>query len=190
VPVKLAHLQLLYPWRHIMREACEEYGEDPFRLAACGLRESLYGYARGYEPKGDPGGTGDRGYALGFWQIDRRYHREFWNRQDRSDPLAQARYACGILRDHRAWFKRNPAFRSDDPARLERAVWASYNAGPAKVARAVLLGQNPDAPTTGGDYGADVIGRGADLLSIAPDLFALESKPLDPAPVPAAEVIS
>lgn len=188
--MKLSHVQLVYPWRHVIRAACEEGGEDPFRLAACGLRESLYGMARGYEPRGEPGGTGDRGYAIGFWQIDKRYHREFWNRADRSDPLAQARYACGILRDHRAWFKRNPAFRSSDPVLLERAVWASYNAGPAKVARAVLMGQSPDAPTTGGDYGADVIGRAADLRTVAPELFEMETAPVPPAPVPDAEVVS
>jgi hypothetical protein len=188
--MKLAHAQLVYPWRFVIREACEEYGEDPFRLAACGLRESLYGWARGYEPKGDPAGTGDRGYALGFWQIDRRWHREFWNRADRGEPIVQARYACSILRDHRAWFVRNPSFRSDNREKLEHAVWASYNAGPAKVARAVLMGQTPDAPTTGGDYGADVIGRAADLRAVSPHLFEIESVPVPPAPVPDPEVVS
>ncbi len=47
-----------------------------------------------------------------------------------------------------------------------RAIAASYNAGASAVLRALAAGKDCDAPTTGGDYGADVMERAAVLQGL------------------------
>ncbi len=196
--MKLSDLHLIIPNRRLVGDVCDITGEDPYVLAAIAMRESRFGYASPYWPKGTPDGWGDGsteaqpalGHGFGYFQIDKRWHKGFLNRVDRSDPHQQGLYACGILRDNRAWFKRNPSVRTNDPERLERMVLASYNCGPANVAKCIAEGADIDARTTGRDYSAWVLAFARDLRSVAPDLFSPESKPLEPAPVPDAEVIS
>ena len=201
--MKLTDLHLIIPHRRLIGDVCDITGEDPYLLAAIAMRESRFGYAAPYWPKGTADGWGDGsteaqptlGYGYGYFQIDRRFHKGFLNRVDRSDPHEQGLYACSILRDARAWFRRNPAVRTDDLDR--RMAVAAYNCGPANVARA-LAESSPGMPfeeavdqrTTGKNYSRWVHSFAQDLRSIAPDLFSPESKPLGPAFVPAASTVA
>ena len=196
--MKLTDLHLIIPHRRLIGDVCDITGEDPYVLTAIAMRESRFGYAGPYWPKGTADGWGDgsteeeptKGFGYGYFQIDKRYHRGFVNRVDRSDPHQQGLYACSILRDNRAWFKRNPFIRTDDADKLERMVIASYNCGCAGVRRALVEGKDVDANTTGRDYSRWVTEYAADLRSVAPDLFSPESKPLGPALVPAATTVA
>ena len=203
--MKLADLELVIPHRRMLGEVCDLTGEDPFVLAGIGMRESRFGWAGPYWPKGAPDGWGDgatqenprAGWAFGIFQIDRRYHRAFLNRVDRADPAQQAMYACGILRDNRAWFRRNPAVRTDDLDHLQAMAVSAYNCGPANVARA-LAESSPGMPfeeavdqrTTGKDYSRWVLRFAAELRELAPELFSLDTRPLPLAPVPDPEIAS
>lgn len=195
--MKMSDLRLVIPHRRMIGDVCDITGEDPYVLAAIGLRESRFGFAAPYWPKGTPDGWGDgstesepsKGYGYGYFQIDRRFHRDFLNRQDRSDPSQQAKYACSILRDNRAWFKRNPSIPTGDAERLQRMVVAAYNCGCGNVRKCVSEGLDIDARTTGKDYSRWVLAVAEDLRSVAPDLFSPESVPVPPRPVPDAEAV-
>lgn len=158
------------PWAHVIDECCTLTGEDPWRIAALGLRESGWGWARGYAPKGDPCGWGDHGHAFGFLQIDKRWHRDFVGSVRAQDPFQQALYACSILRDARRWFVQS-SLNTQDRDHLERMVYAAYNAGPARIRDHVVLGHSPDAGTTGGDYSAWIWRKADELRAAEPGLF-------------------
>jgi hypothetical protein len=195
--VRVSDLELVIPHRRLLGEVCDLCGEDPFILSAIGMRESRFGWAAPYWPKGAPDGWGDGatkenpklGHGYGYFQIDRRWHRAFLNRVDRADPHQQAIYACGILRDNRAWFRRNPAIRTDDPDQLQRMTVSAYNCGCGNVHLSVVEGKDPDARTTGRDYSAWVLSFAADLRQLAPELFALDTRPLPPRAVPDPEIV-
>lgn len=196
--MKLSDLRLVIPFRRLIGDVCDLTGEDPYVLAAIGLRESRFGTAAPYWPKNTADGWGDgateaepaKGYGYGYFQIDKRFHREFLNRQDRKDPAEQAFYACSILRGNRAWFKRNPSIRTDDAERLQRMVVAAYNCGCGNVKKALDAGLDIDARTTGKDYSRWVLSVGEDLRSVAPELFAIDTRPLPPRAVPDPEIVS
>ena len=106
------------PWKREILHATQHAGlylEDPFRVAALGLRESGFGYAPGYHPKGTHIGWGDdpdgpagprEPYAFGFFQFDRRYWGD-WIASDEAETVqGQANAACRLLSDNRRWFRK------------------------------------------------------------------------------------
>lgn len=139
-------------------------GENRERLLALAWRESLCGWA--LDVPGSPVGWGDSRHGFGPFQIDRRYHSDFvikelgrhaWSLLFGPEYTVerQALYACNLLRDARSWFKLQAAISLTGDA-LERAIYASYNAGPASVAKALRNGQDPDSVTTGKNYSASI----------------------------------
>lgn len=175
---KLKRMHLLGP---LVQEIATLTGENRERLMALLWRESWCTFAPPYAPKGDMVGWGDNNNGFGPFQIDRRYHADFiikelgrysWAlkfglpyRADR-----QGLYACGLLRQAREHIKQSSALAGDA---LERAVYASYNAGPARVLKAVqtmarapmdqVLGAAIDSVTTGKDYSGYIFAL-ADVL--------------------------
>jgi hypothetical protein len=168
----------LKPYAADLAKVAEECGEDPYRLAGLILRETWAGWAPGYEPKGTHLGWGDHGYAFGLIQADRRWHKRFLSSEQCQTVRGQLLYACSILRtDRRAFRNSSACFPGGDEGKLllERATYAAYNAGFGAVYHSVLLGKDPDRPTTGHDYSADVFNRAEALRRDAPDLFAAEA---------------
>jgi hypothetical protein len=175
------------PYLEDIREACLLEGEDGALICAIGLRETLMGWARGYEPKGSPNGRGDGGHGFGLFQIDDRGpYRHLPLECPEASPMLQARWACAVLRDARQElvaalghaFERNPL--------AEVAAVCCYNAGSPAVVRAIRAGRHPDHATTDGadadregDYGSDVLRRRDTLRAL---LAGLE--PVPPAPLP------
>lgn len=171
-----AQFRSVLRWSGLIDEVCSMTGEDRWRFAALGLRESRWGDA--LTPSGDPCGTGDGGHGRGLVQLDDRYHRAFVESPAFLAPKQQLFYACGVLNDARAWFRvRMPALT--DPDLLERAVYAAYNCGPGNVRKALTLGRvvdgelshDVDAYTTGNDYSHWIWRRAAEMKAALPSLF-------------------
>lgn len=149
--------------------------EDPFRIAALGFRETEWGWALGYFPKGDPCGWGDHQHAFGFLQIDRRFHATFLAEPISHTVAGQVAYACRILHNYRQFLRQTVK----DPRDLERATYAAYNAGPRSVLATLQTQKaggsadpNPDLATTGSDYSAWVFAKADNLRKAFPDLFS------------------
>ena len=113
-----------------------------------------------------------RGWGRSKWQIDYGAHA-FARGPDVDDPLKAADYAASVLADAvKYWTGRDG--HGYDVATLAAA---SYNAGPGHVKAvmdaAVDRGEqpDPDAATTGGNYGGDVVADatnyGADFGAVA-----------------------
>ncbi len=161
--------QRVLPYRDAIRAACAAYDQNPFILAGVGLRESGFGWAPGYEPKGDPCGWGDKGNGFGLFQIDKRYHATFVESEWSKEPVNQAGYACAVLRDARAYLlKKKLGLAGRD---LDEAMLCAYNAGAARVYRALRRQRDPNGVTTGGDYGRWVLVRSESLRLLDPMLF-------------------
>jgi hypothetical protein len=183
-------LERLAPYLADFREAALLEGEDVALIGAICLRETLAGWARGYEPKGSHLGRGDGGHGFGLLQIDDRGPYAHLPREcPEASPMLQARWACAVLRDARQElvaalgpaFERNPLF--------DVATVCCYNAGSPAVVRAIRAGRHPDHATTDGadadregDYGSDVLRRRDTLRA---DLAG--SVPVPPRPVPEIE---
>lgn len=155
------------PYLPDFAEAALMEGEDTALLAAICLRETWAGWAPGYSPKGSYLGLGDKGHGFGLFQIDNRGpYRYLPEECPEATPHLQARWACAVLRDARQGlrdYQEHPLY--------DRAVLATYNAGLTRVRRALCFGQNPDAPTTGHNYGSDVLRRRDALRRRYPDRF-------------------
>lgn len=160
-------LRRMQIWSPLIQEVAALTGENRERLMALVWRESWCGFAPPYSPKGSPIGWGDRNYGFGLCQIDRRYHSDFIKRElgryyyaekfgEPYTPREQFLYATSLLREAREWFKRSAANLRGDA--LERAVYASYNGGIARVYKVIKNSQDVDAATTGGDYSKYVLG--------------------------------
>jgi len=176
-------IRRILPWVSMIREVCEATGEDPFRFASLGYRESQWTWSPGYYPRGstdgwgdDPDGPGGRlGYGYGIFQIDRRFHRSFLMRADCKDPKVQAMYACKILRDNRRAFMSSVITVHGDE--LERCTYAAYNAGYGRVAHQVIVGSgmgthgDPDLVTTGKNYSKWIFTMASALKARVPRLF-------------------
>ena len=102
--------------------------------------------------------VGDGGHGHGVWQQDDRWWPGMPEDFDQ-DVQAQAEKAGKLLADnHKAL-----------------GTWglaaAAYNAGVTGVKNALAAGKSGDSATTGGDYGADVLGRQkytAAVMKLAP----------------------
>ena len=123
-------------------QASKQYGVSITLLLAVASRESRMGLSL------TPEGTGDNGNGIGIMQIDRRYHPGFTNRYSPLDHQANINYGAQFLAKLMAEFGGN----------IPQTV-AAYNAGASRVQAAIRAGLPPDAVTTGGDYGRDVLQR-------------------------------
>lgn len=122
--------------------------------------------------------VGDGGHGRGFFQDDDRFLTEFLRatrgcRSGSSIPVfrsalpkgrvptisAGARKAAQTIEDNVAEAKRQKV----RPGHRLHVAIAGYNAGIAGAIHAYHTSGNPDAATTGGDYGLDVIQRAAVL---------------------------
>jgi hypothetical protein len=187
-------LTRLLPYVAVIKGAVHSLGckvITPWLLAAIGFRETHFGFAPGYAPKGSPFGLGDGGHGFGLWQLDDR------SNLPRIDRVKQARAADGdeaalklmarealyVLVEKYAYMidERRPRPLKGDEAR--RAMIAAYNAGQGAVYARIRAGQDPDVCTadgpdrdTKGDYSAWVLAKEAALQKAAPDLFGPKGK--------------
>lgn len=100
--------------------------------------------------------VGDYGHGHGLMQLDDRtaFNRRIIDSGEWADPCRNIAHGCNLLdeirKELRNRLKRDP---------IEHEILAAYNAGGRRVAAAIRDGRGPDAPTTGRDYGADVLRR-------------------------------
>ena len=157
----------LAPYLGEFAEACLLEGQDTALLCAIALRETWAGWAPGYVPAGDPCGRGDGGHGFGLFQIDDRGPYQHWPREfPQASAHLQARWACQVLSDARrelAGWRTHPA--------IEEAILCAYNAGSPRVGRMLGQGLDPNAVTTGRDYGHDVLLRRDRLRFMYPGTF-------------------
>lgn len=164
-------LQRVLPYRDIVAAACAAFVYDPYLLAGIGLRESGFGWAPGYHPKGKPDGLGDGGHAFGLFQIDKRYHASFLALPESQEPINQAGYACALLHDARLYLLRAKLPLTE--AKLMEGTLCCYNANERHVLRQLAQGLDPNDVTTDKNYGRWVIAKGAELRRLDPRLFIL-----------------
>jgi len=136
--------------------ASQATGVSTAIIAGLGDRETLWGLSSDLSQPG-PAGTGDGGHGRGLMQIDDRTWSSWISATDWTDPgqnvLKGAQiYAAGYNQLQNAGV---------DPSILARAAADAYNAGPGTVLAAIQAGADPDSVSTGGNYGADVMGRAA-----------------------------
>ncbi len=167
-PVTRRDVRRAQRWIFILNTASKEVKLDPFVFAALMLRESGGGAL--LEPKDDPCGLGDHGWAFGLFQIDKRYHSEFMRSEAKRWPLVQARYACALLARNREALLRSFPTLAD--GRLTAAMLCAYNAPLYKVRRALDAGADPDVVTTGKNYGSWIMKKAERLRSAEPSMFA------------------
>lgn len=98
-----------------------------------------------------------RGWGRSIWQIDFGAHA-FARGPEVDDPAKAADYAAGVLSDAIAYWWRRAAATGWT---TEALAVASYNAGTGGVKAALERGEPPDAATTGGNYGRDVLAMAA-----------------------------
>ena len=141
----VAEFEKDYPWISV-----------PLLLAIVS-RETWWGQAPGYVPKGNPSGAGDAGHGHGFFQIDDRAHPAMVRSGQWAEVGPAARYAIkNVLVPAYAYLKKQ--FPKLSGPELIRAAIASYNCGAKNVKKALARGE-VDKYTAGGDYSRDVLKR-------------------------------
>lgn len=172
-------LSRLRPYASIVAQACKVLDFDPFDFAAIGYRETAWGYAEPYSPKGHPFGFGDKGHGFGLFQLDDRYQQA---RIRRVQILAQKgeqvkavelmiTEALLVLVGNRNQLLHLGAW---DTNALRRAILSSYNAGVSGVFASIQkhgFVDGVDRRTTGGDYSAWVVEKSWALRQVAPSMF-------------------
>lgn len=153
-----------------------ELSVDPFILAALGYRETHWGYAPGYVPKGNPRGTGDfgkrsstatglppdgLGWGRGLMQIDYATWKDWLNSNPWWDPYTNIKKGAEIYKTNLAYFQAKGLTGNA----LIAAALAAYNAGPQRVYAAITAGRPPDSVTTGTNYSSSVIASAAKYLT-------------------------
>ena len=104
--------------------------------------------------------VGDQGHGRGLFQIDDRSWKEWLAAQGaggsgKTPPVAAAaRLAAAIIRDNRAFGRKNGVAERD----LVKFSLSAYNAGAGGAIRGYREGDS-DLHTTGADYGKDVLER-------------------------------
>ena len=136
-------------WPQI-QQASSTTGTPTNIIAGIGDRETLWGLSSALSQPG-PAGTGDKGNGMGLMQIDQRYN-PLTNWQD---PQTNITAGASIYADYYNQLQTAGV----DPSILARAAASAYNAGVSRVLGAINSGADPDSVTTGGNYGADVVGR-------------------------------
>lgn len=191
-------LERIAPYANVIRNVVYSLGNPivtPWLMAAIGFRESHFGWALTYEPKGDPFGLGDGGHGFGLWQLDNR-----WN-QHRIDRVLKARkqrddlYAIGAMCQEAIGVLVEKVVYLSSPRRpkplfgdlLRRAAIAAYNAGEGAVYKRYMQRWNiddvdlctADGPDRDkqGDYSAWVLAKEAAVRKAAPNLFPVEAVP-------------
>ena len=172
---QLAAVRNLY-WPSVL-EAAGTANVAPSIICGIGSRESAWGLSSLMRPQG-PAGTGDwtkrkpkpplrpgplppdgMGFGRGLMQID-------WDTWDFArlgnwqDPRENILFGAEVLRQNLRFFARAGGL---SPIVVLRAAIAAYNAGPGRVLEAIRR-EGPDkvdAPTTRGNYAADVLARAA-----------------------------
>lgn len=147
------------PYADAILQVSEEEQVSPFLIFALGDRES--GWGRFLTPP-DPSGTGDGGHGRGLLQIDDRSHAAWLDANDWTDPLTNISY--GIHNIFVPQYKQLQAAGLTG-AVLEQAAVSAYNHGVHGVLRSIQATGNPDAGTTQGNYGSDVLARAATAAS-------------------------
>lgn len=141
---------------------CAEYPDHPWisvsLLLAIVSRETWWGWAPGYRPKGSPAGKGDGGHGHGFFQIDDRSHGVFLRTGQWKEFEAAARYAIEkVLLANFNYLR--PKFPGLSDSDISRAAIAAYNCGAGHVRKALNSGgmATVDSRTAGHDYSGDVL---------------------------------
>lgn len=101
------------------------------------------------------------GWGRGLMQIDYMFHYRWIRSNNWQDPRTNIMKGAEIL----ALGARTLRLRGITGDQLELATLSAYNAGAGNALRAIRNGLSPDAYTTGGDYGADVMRRAKTLES-------------------------
>lgn len=112
--------------------------------------------------------VGDGGHGRGLFQIDDRSHADFLGRVGaagvgRKPPIPQAADHAGSLLASNISFGASKGVAAS--GRLKFGL-AAYNAGAGGALRGLEEHGDPDARTTGGDYGASVLARFAMVQSL------------------------
>ncbi len=139
-------------WFDTLDRVAEELGLPRQVLYSISCRESHHGHAL------DSNGEGDRGWAFGAMQVDKRFHQQ----QGRPDPYsyAHALQAGGIFLDYLGRVERDHPDWEDKY--LLKGATVAYNAGPGRVKTIERM----DVGSTGNDYGADVMARAQYYLEL------------------------
>ncbi len=138
------------PYAQMIANASAQAGVDPSIIAGIGDRESGWGIF--LSPKG-PTGTGNGGADQGLMQLNAQYNPTAnWQ-----DPQTNITAGARIFADYRNQL----SAAGVDDATLNQAAASAYNAGVGHVLAAYQAGQSVDSPTTGGNYGSDVMARAA-----------------------------
>lgn len=108
--------------------------------------------------------VGDGGHGHGVWQQDDRW----W------------KLPAGFDQDVRLQAEKAAKLLADNHAALGTwgAAAAAYNGGLTGVKNAIAAGKSADSATTGGDYGADVLGRQIQMQGVAEPARELEFVPV------------
>jgi hypothetical protein len=143
--------------------------EDTALVVAIGIRESNLG--RSLTPPGDRNGTGDGGHGRGLFQIDDRGPFKHLIPDPGTDwpAFVQAACACTVLATAR---QELDGFRGALQDRdWDEAVACRYNAALSNIQWALRNGRDPNAVTTGRDYGRDVLALRDGLRRFFPETF-------------------
>lgn len=109
--------------------------------------------------------TGDRGHGRGLMQIDDRSHAAWISKNDWKDPFTNIDYGADVWMDNFNYFCDHYDLIQNN-TRLIWAATAAYNCGAGNVIKALRVGADVDARTTGADYSADVRARTKFLVSL------------------------
>jgi len=163
----------IQPYLADITAAAIAQGVRPSVLAGVCSRETWFGWAPGYTPRGTHLGFGDNGEGFGLFQADRKTKAREIIGGDLDLPRGQADLAAKELAGNYRLL--GLLFPQMPHAMLEQAMCSAYNAWLGKVAGQIAAGRNPDEVTTPGpsgrgDYGSDVLQRADRLLRDIPAL--------------------
>ncbi len=170
-PMMTRHLKAACRFGTIIERVAVRYGLLPSIIAGFGSRQSGWGLdlspagsggAADFAPR--PHRTADRqaplpsdgnGFARGLMLLD--YDRYAIARgQEWRDPEANLEAACQAVADHRSCLRKRTTLQGFG---LLRAAFAAFECGLERVQQAARLGLDVDSPTSGQDYGRDILDR-------------------------------
>lgn len=140
-------------------------------FAALIYRETHFGWAPGYTPKGTSRGTGDGGHGRGLCQIDDRTWGDWIKHNDWGDPLTNMRKGLSVLRDTKGYLRSLVSMPGVDKSTFLRCVLAAYNCGPSNARKGLIHHGDPDHFTAHGNYSAWILAKAGDLVIQMPELL-------------------